>query len=72
MYVVPDQSGKVAVVTGANSGTGREATRRLAAAGARVVMAEVRVAMGARCLEVEDVMIVAVAGKPEVPYPLVG
>jgi NAD(P)-dependent dehydrogenase (short-subunit alcohol dehydrogenase family) len=39
MYVVPDQSGKVAVVTGANSGTGREATRRLAAAGARIVMA---------------------------------
>jgi NAD(P)-dependent dehydrogenase (short-subunit alcohol dehydrogenase family) len=39
MYVVPDQGGKVAVVTGANSGTGKEATRRLAAAGARVVMA---------------------------------
>ena len=39
MYVVPGQSGKVAVVTGANSGTGKEATRRLAAAGARVVMA---------------------------------
>ena len=37
-----------------------------------VVMAEVRVAEGARCLEVEDVVIVAVAGKPEVPYPLVG
>lgn len=39
MYDVPDQSGKLAIVTGANSGTGREATRRLAAAGARVVMA---------------------------------
>ncbi|TDD61972.1 SDR family NAD(P)-dependent oxidoreductase [Kribbella antibiotica] len=39
MYVVPDQTGKLAVVTGANSGTGKEATKRLAAAGARVVMA---------------------------------
>ncbi len=48
MYVVPDQSGKVAVVTGANSGTGREATRRLAAAGARVVMAVRTPAKGER------------------------
>jgi NAD(P)-dependent dehydrogenase (short-subunit alcohol dehydrogenase family) len=48
MYVVPDQSGKVAVVTGANRGTGQEATRRLAAAGARVVMA-VPAAPGPRC-----------------------
>jgi NAD(P)-dependent dehydrogenase (short-subunit alcohol dehydrogenase family) len=39
MYVVPDQTGRLAVVTGANSGTGKEATRRLSAAGARVVMA---------------------------------
>jgi hypothetical protein len=37
-----------------------------------VVMAPVRVAMGAFCLEVEDVVIVAVAGEPEVPYPPVG
>jgi NAD(P)-dependent dehydrogenase (short-subunit alcohol dehydrogenase family) len=39
MYTVPDQTGRLAVVTGANSGTGKEATARLAAAGARVVMA---------------------------------
>jgi NAD(P)-dependent dehydrogenase (short-subunit alcohol dehydrogenase family) len=46
MYVVPDQSGKLAVVTGANSGTGKETTRRLAGAGARVVMAVRTVAKG--------------------------
>jgi NAD(P)-dependent dehydrogenase (short-subunit alcohol dehydrogenase family) len=46
MYVVPDQSGKFAVVTGANSGTGKETTRRLAGAGARVVMAVRAVAKG--------------------------
>lgn len=39
MYTVPDQHGKLAVVTGANSGTGKEAARRLAAAGAEVVLA---------------------------------
>jgi len=39
MYMVPDQTGRLAVVTGANSGTGKEATRRLAAAGAHVIMA---------------------------------
>ena len=39
MYTVPDQTGKFAVVTGANSGTGKETARRLAAAGAQVVLA---------------------------------
>ena len=39
MYTVPDQSGRLVVVTGANSGTGKEAAARLAAAGARVVLA---------------------------------
>ena len=39
MYAVPDQTGRYAVVTGSNSGTGKEAAKRLAAAGARVVMA---------------------------------
>jgi NAD(P)-dependent dehydrogenase (short-subunit alcohol dehydrogenase family) len=39
MYDVPDQTGKLVVVTGANSGTGKETAKRLAAAGARVVMA---------------------------------
>jgi NAD(P)-dependent dehydrogenase (short-subunit alcohol dehydrogenase family) len=48
MYAVPDQTGKLIVVTGANSGTGQEATRRLAAAGARVVMAVRTVAKGER------------------------
>ncbi|HEY6788654.1 MAG TPA: SDR family oxidoreductase [Trebonia sp.] len=46
MYEVPDQAGKVIVVTGANSGTGKEAARRLAMAGARVVMAVRTVAKG--------------------------
>ncbi len=39
MYTVPDQTGRLAVVTGANSGTGKEAARRLGAAGAHVIMA---------------------------------
>jgi NAD(P)-dependent dehydrogenase (short-subunit alcohol dehydrogenase family) len=39
VYQVPSQRGKLVVVTGANSGIGLEVTRRLAAAGAEVIMA---------------------------------
>jgi NAD(P)-dependent dehydrogenase (short-subunit alcohol dehydrogenase family) len=46
MYAVPDQAGKLVVVTGANSGTGKEAARRLAGAGAHVVMAVRTIAKG--------------------------
>ncbi|MHA6763747.1 SDR family oxidoreductase [Streptacidiphilus sp. PAMC 29251] len=46
MYTVPDQTGKFVVVTGANSGTGKETARRLAGAGARVVLAVRTVAKG--------------------------
>ncbi len=38
-YTVPPQNGRRFIVTGANSGTGREAARRLALAGAEVVLA---------------------------------
>ena len=38
-YTVPDQRGRVALVTGANGGLGFEVAKRLAQAGARVVMA---------------------------------
>ena len=46
MYSVPDQSGRRIVITGANSGTGQEAARRLAAAGAHVIMGVRTVAKG--------------------------
>ncbi len=46
MYTVPDQTGKRIIVTGANSGTGKEAARRLAEAGAHVIMAVRTMAKG--------------------------
>ena len=46
MYAVPDQAGRRVIVTGANSGTGREAARRLAGAGARVMLAVRTLAKG--------------------------
>ncbi|WP_225726812.1 MULTISPECIES: SDR family oxidoreductase [unclassified Nocardia] len=39
MFEIPDQTGKTIVVTGANSGLGKEAAARLAGAGAQVIMA---------------------------------
>lgn len=39
MYQIPDQTGRRIVITGANSGTGKEAAKRLGAAGAHVIMA---------------------------------
>src|SRR5690242_3226584 len=36
---IPDQTGRIAVVTGANSGLGLETTRELARHGAQVIMA---------------------------------
>lgn len=45
-YEVPDQTGKFVIVTGANSGTGKEAALRLAGAGARVLLAVRTVAKG--------------------------
>ena len=48
---IPDQSGRTAVVTGANSGLGLETARRLAQAGAQVVLACRNVDKGAHALD---------------------
>jgi NAD(P)-dependent dehydrogenase (short-subunit alcohol dehydrogenase family) len=51
MYAIPDQAGRLAIVTGANSGTGKEAARRLAEADADVVLAVRTVAKGEQARE---------------------
>jgi NAD(P)-dependent dehydrogenase (short-subunit alcohol dehydrogenase family) len=51
MYEVPDQSGRLAVITGSNSGLGQEAARRLAGAGARVLLAVRSVVKGEQARE---------------------
>lgn len=38
-YELPDQKGRVAIVTGSNSGIGYEAAKALACKGARVIIA---------------------------------
>ncbi len=50
-FSVPDQSGVLAVVTGANSGIGLEVTRRLAGAGAEVVLAVRNAEKGRQAVE---------------------
>lgn len=46
MYQVENQTGKLFIITGANSGTGKEAAKRIAAAGATVIMAVRSLARG--------------------------
>jgi len=48
---IPDQAGRFAVVTGANSGIGLETSRRLAAAGAQVVLAVRNADKGRRAVQ---------------------
>lgn len=51
MYRVPAQTGRRVVVTGANSGTGKETAKRLAQAGASVILAVRSVEKGDRARE---------------------
>ncbi|MFF1875554.1 SDR family NAD(P)-dependent oxidoreductase [Kitasatospora herbaricolor] len=48
MYTVPDQTGRRIIVTGANSGTGKEAASRLAGARAHVILAVRSIEKGER------------------------
>ena len=48
---IPDQTGRVAIVTGANSGLGLETARQLAAHGATVVLAVRRPERGVAAIE---------------------
>jgi NAD(P)-dependent dehydrogenase (short-subunit alcohol dehydrogenase family) len=56
---IPDQRGRTAIVTGANSGLGRATATALAAAGARVVLA-------VRDLDKGEAAAAAIAGETEV------
>lgn len=48
---IPDQTGRVAIITGANTGLGLETARALAAAGAQVVLAVRDLDKGAAAVE---------------------
>jgi len=61
---IPDQSGKLAIVTGANSGLGRITARELARHGAEVVVAARNVAKGEEA--VAEIAAVASGPKPTV------
>ena len=64
VYAVPGQAGRLFVVTGANSGIGGEAARRLAGAGARVVLAVRTPAKGEQARQ--EILARAPAGRLEV------
>src|SRR4051812_20602322 len=59
MYSVPEQSNRRYIITGANSGTGKEATKRIAAAGGSVIMAVRSLERGAAA---RDEILAAVPG----------
>jgi NAD(P)-dependent dehydrogenase (short-subunit alcohol dehydrogenase family) len=61
---IPDQSGKLAIVTGANSGLGRVAARELARRGAEVIVASRNVEKGEEAGE--EIAAVASGPKPRV------
>ena len=61
---IPDQTGKLAVVTGANSGIGLETARRLAAAGAEVVIAVRNPSKGPRPSQTSRPVIRALPSPP--------
>ncbi|MBL8927201.1 MAG: hypothetical protein JNM77_13315 [Pseudonocardia sp.] len=53
----PNQSSKLAIVTGANSRTGKEAARGLAGAGAREGMTAIVICLSAACAAEADLTL---------------